>query len=214
MYPRRRPPLANRRVTAGVRLSPAAQEQQSYAAVGNCALRLRVKDEARMLFSRRDVAAPGYAKERDARATMRPALAKEVHALANLGWSAKTHSATSAELETREPFNWWLAYAGSLMLLGVGGLIYAVSWMISSRVRLFLHEEDDGSVTRWGDTQFASWQQLDVADRDADGSSQTTSSPASKGDRVLLGLTALAGATLVNAAVWFFLVLGIIAAVN
>ena len=69
-------------------------------------------------------------------------LAKEVRELANLGLGA-----TTAELETRQPFNWWLAYAGSLMLFGIGGLIYAASWLVSSHVRLFLHENEDGSVT-------------------------------------------------------------------
>ena len=164
-----------------------------------------------MLFSR-DVAAPVYANGRDARAVMRPALAKEVRELANLGWSIKSQSATTAELETRQPFNWWLGYAGSLMLLGVGGLIYAASWLISSQVRLFLHENEDGSVTMGGDTQFLSWQQLDRADPDPGRSSQATNSVRMRADRVLLGVSALVGLMLANAAIWFFLVLGVIAA--
>ena len=164
-----------------------------------------------MLFSRH-AAAPGYVNEWEARAIMRPALAMEVRALGNLGWSIKSQSATTAELETREPFNWWLVYAGSLMLLGVGGLIYAGSWLISSRVRLFLHENEDGSVTMRGDTQFLSWQQLDRADPDAGGPSQLTNSPGMRADRMLLGLSALVGVMLANVAIWFFLALGVIAA--
>ena len=166
-----------------------------------------------MLFSR-DATAPGQLREQDTRAAMRPALAKEVRTLANLGWSVRSQSATTAELETREPFNWWLAYAGSLMLLGIGGLIYAVSWMISPRVRLLLHEEDDGSVTRWGDTHSAAGQQLDMADRDAPGSSQAAESRRWRDDRVLLAVSAFAGVTLAYAAIWFFLVLGVLAAVS
>ncbi len=162
----------------------------------------------------RDAIAPAYAAERTTSAIMRPTLAGEVGALANLGWSIRSQGTATAELETREPFNWWLAYAGSLMLLGIGGFIYAASWLISSRVRLFLHEEDDGSVTRWGDTQYASRQQLDRADRDAIASSRATESQRWRNDRVLLALGAFAGVTMVYAAIWFFLVLGVMAALG
>ena len=172
-----------------------------------------MRDEAHIVLSK-DAIAPAYAAERNTHAIMRPALAGEVGALANLGWSIKSLGTTTAELETREPFNWWLAYASSLMLLGIGGLIYAASWVISSRMRLVLHEEDDGSVTRWGDTQFASRQQFDMSERDASGSSQATESRRLKADRVLLALSAFAGVTLVYAAIWFFLVLGVMAAVG
>lgn len=164
-----------------------------------------------MIFSR-DVAAPPYAEERGARSIMQPTLAKKVRELANLGWSIKSQSATTVELEARQPFNWWLAYAGSLMLLGVGGLIYAASWLLSSRVRLFLHEKEGGSVTMGGDTQFLSRQQLDKADTDEGGSSPATSRPGMRADRILLGLSALVGVMLANAAIWFFLVLGLMAA--
>ena len=158
----------------------------------------------------RDAAGARYANYRDPGVIIRPALAEDVTALANLGWSIKSQSATTAALETREPFNWWLLYAGSLMLLGVGGLIYAASWLISSRVRLFLHENEDGSVTMRGDIRFWSRQQLDRADRDASGSSR----PRLRADRVFLGLSAYAGVMLANAAIWFLLVLGVIAAVG
>ena len=164
-----------------------------------------------MLVSR-DAATPTYAGERDARFIMRQALAKEVGALAESGWSIKSQSATTAELETREPFNWWLVYAGSLMLLGLGGLIYAASWLISSRVRLFLHEREDGSVTMSGDTQFASWQRLDLADPDAGGSLQNGARLTA--NQVFVGLSASLGVMLLNAAIWFFLVLGVLAAVD
>lgn len=166
-----------------------------------------------MMLSK-DAIAPPYAAERDTRAVMRPALAGEVGVLANLGWTIRSQGTTTAELETREPFNWWLAYASSLMLLGIGGLIYAASWLITSRVRLFLHEEEDGSVTRWGDTQFASRQRSEIADGIAGGSWQAPGSQRWRGDRVLLALSALAGVTLVYAAVWFFLVLGVMAALG
>ena len=172
-----------------------------------------MRDEAHIVLSK-DAIAPAYAAERNTRAIMRPALAGEVGALANLGWSIKSQGTTTAELETREPFNWWLAYASSLMLLGIGGLIYAASWLISSRVRLFLHEEADGSVTRWGDTHVAARQQLDMADRDATGSTQATDSRRWKDDRILIALGAFAGVTLVYAVIWFFLVLGVMAAVG
>ena len=162
----------------------------------------------------RDAIAPAHAAEQDARAIMRPALAKEVGALANLGWHIKSQGATTAELETREPFNWWLAYAGSLMLLGVGGLIYAASWLISSRMRLFLHEEEDGSVTRWGDTHFAAGRLVDTTDRDVRGSSRAPSSPMLRDHRAFVALSALVGVMLIYAAVWFFLVLGVMAAVG
>ncbi len=164
-----------------------------------------------MLFSR-DAIAPSYADYRSARAIMRRALAKEVRELANLGWSIKSQGATIAELETRQPFNWWLAYAGSLMLLGVGGLVYATSWLLSSRVRLFLRESEDAAVTIWGDTDFLSWQQLDGADADAGGPPPPADSTGMRADRILLGLSALVGVMLANVAIWFFLVLGVIAA--
>lgn len=164
-----------------------------------------------MLFSR-DAVVPRYADEQAARAIMQPALAKEVRELANLGWSIKSQSATTAELETREPFNWWLAYAGSLMLLGAGGLIYAASWLVFSRVRLFLHDNEEGFVTMAGDTQFLSWQQLDRADTDKGPSSEATNGAGMRADRILLGLSALVGVMLANAAIWFFLVLGVMAA--
>lgn len=187
--------------------------RQSYAGVRRRALRLGMRDEAHIVLSTEAIA-PGRENDQDTRSIMRPALAEEVGALANLGWSIKSQGTTTAELETREPFNWWLAYASSLMLLGIGGLIYVASWLISSRVRVFLHEEDDGSVTRWGDTQFAARQQLDLADQDASGSSPATESRRLKADRELLALSAFAGVTLVYAAVWFFLVLGVMAAVG
>ena len=160
----------------------------------------------------KDAIALPYVADRDTRADMRPTLAGEVGVLANLGWSIKSQGVTTAELETREPFNWWLAYASSLMLLGIGGLIYAASWLLTSRVRLFLHEEEDGSVTRWGDTEFASRQQSGLVDGDAGGPTQAPGSQRRRGDRVLLALSVLAGVTLVYAAVWFFLVLGVMAA--
>ena len=167
----------------------------------------------RLIVLSKDAIAPAYTAERNTRAIMRPALAKEVGELANLGWSIKSQGTTIAELETREQFNWWLAYASSLMLLGIGGLIYAASWLISSRVRLFLHEEEDGSVTRWGDIHFAAGQQFNMAERDAS-SSQPTESWRWRDDRVFLALSAFAGVTLVYAAIWFFLVLGVMAAVG
>ena len=81
---------------------------------------------------------------------MDPALATEVAELTSYGWDVKTQTETTAFLETRRPFNWWILALSILLLLGFGALLYLLFWLIFARAQLFLRVEG-GEVKPSGD---------------------------------------------------------------
>ena len=69
----------------------------------------------------------------------------------NLGWQVRSQTDTTAALEDRSPFG-WLRFALSLVFLwGLGGALYVLFWLLTSREHVFLRLENDGVVAS-GDT--------------------------------------------------------------
>lgn len=143
---------------------------------------------------------------------MRPALAAEVHGFVSLGWRVKSQTATTASLETREAFNWWLFYFSLLVLFGIGGLLYVISWLACSRVHLFLHAQDDGTLTMSGDTQFLARQRQELAALRAPG--EHTPPGETGGLFMFAPLLTLVVVALTTAASWFLLILGFLSLIR
>ena len=74
---------------------------------------------------------------------MNQALAAEVHTLVDMGWTLRSGTDTTAALQTRGPFNWFLFALSMLFFLGVGGLIYLTFWLTTDRADVFLRVADD-----------------------------------------------------------------------
>lgn len=74
---------------------------------------------------------------------MHQALAAEVHTLVDLGWTLRSGTNTTAALQTRGPFNWFLLALSMLLSLGVGGLIYLTFWLTMDRADVFLRLADN-----------------------------------------------------------------------
>ena len=74
---------------------------------------------------------------------MHQALAAEVDTLVDLGWTLRSGTNTTAALQTRGPFNWFLFALSMLLSLGVGGLIYLTFWLTMDRADVFLRLADD-----------------------------------------------------------------------
>lgn len=74
---------------------------------------------------------------------MHQALAAEVHTLVDMGWKLRSGTSTTAALQTRGPFNWFLFALSILFFLGVGGLIYLTFWLTMDRADVFLRVADD-----------------------------------------------------------------------
>ena len=81
---------------------------------------------------------------------MNPKLAAEMDTLVNLGWTIKTQTETTASLETRGPFNWWIFVLCLVIFFGFGVLIYTLYWLIASRSDVFLRADGD-NVSMSGD---------------------------------------------------------------
>ena len=93
---------------------------------------------------------------------MSPPLAQEVDLLVNLGWTLQSQTDTTAALQTRGPFNWWIFAISILLFLGLGGLIYIAFWLLGSRADVFLRVEN-GSVVYAGDSWLVQRHKLDMA---------------------------------------------------
>ncbi len=93
---------------------------------------------------------------------MDAALSTDVGALVHMGWRVQSQTETTAALETRSPFNWFVFALAILLFFGFGGLLYIAYWMIVSREHLFLSVRD-GQVAASGDTWLVEQQQADAA---------------------------------------------------
>ena len=91
---------------------------------------------------------------------MDPALAAEIETLVSLGWSVRTQTDTSASLEVRRPFHWWIFLLSLLLFIGVGAVIYVLYWFITSEADLFVHQ-DEGTLVMSGDTGLLSRQKAE-----------------------------------------------------
>ncbi len=74
---------------------------------------------------------------------MKTELGERVAELVELGWDPQAVTESSAALHTRGPFNWWLFLLVLVVFPVVGGVLYLVFWMATSRVTLFLRQEGD-----------------------------------------------------------------------
>jgi uncharacterized protein with PQ loop repeat len=92
---------------------------------------------------------------------MRPVLAMEVEILSSMGWRVVSQTETTAALETRGPFSWWIFFFALLFFFLFGGLIYIVWWLIFDRHDLFLRVDNDQVVTS-GDVWLVQRQRADL----------------------------------------------------
>jgi hypothetical protein len=89
---------------------------------------------------------------------MQTALAKRIDQLVECGWVPRTTTETTASLEGRRPFNWWLFLLVIVFFPLFGGIVYLIFWMATSSMTVFLHEEGD-RVIEAGDTWLVSYQE-------------------------------------------------------
>ena len=81
---------------------------------------------------------------------MADAVSSRVAELVDLGWEPRTGTETMASLSTQGPFNWWLFVFIIILFPLIGGLLYLVFWLATSRVTVFVYQ-DEGSVKMAGD---------------------------------------------------------------
>lgn len=81
---------------------------------------------------------------------MESALSQRVDKLVEDGWQPVTTTETTATLAGQRPFSWWLFIIVIFVLPLVGGLLYLVFWLATSRATVFLHVEN-GEVLTSGD---------------------------------------------------------------
>ena len=82
---------------------------------------------------------------------METALSQRVHELVECGWEPLTMTETTASLQGRRPFNWWLFLLVWVFFPVFGGVLYLVFYLATSRATVFLHAES-GGVETVGDT--------------------------------------------------------------
>lgn len=137
---------------------------------------------------------------------MHQALAAEVHTLVDMGWTLKSGTDTTAALQTRGPFNWFLFALCILFFLGVGGLIYLTFWLTMDRADVFIRVADD-RVKIAGDDLLV---ERHKADRDR--SRRLARDVKERGFWLAAWPSVLAA--LVNIGLWFLIVWGFIAFVR
>lgn len=81
---------------------------------------------------------------------MSDALAKRIGELTEMGWTLKSHTDTSASLDTRRPFNWWLFLLFVILLFGFGALLYLMFYLLMPKSQVFLVDKN-GTVSATGD---------------------------------------------------------------
>jgi hypothetical protein len=81
---------------------------------------------------------------------MSDALAKRIGELTAMGWTLKSHTDTTAALDMRKPFNWWLFLLFVILLFGFGALLYLMFYLLMPKSQVFLVDKD-GTVTATGD---------------------------------------------------------------
>lgn len=74
---------------------------------------------------------------------MQAALAKRIDELVEYGWEPTTTTETSATLHGRRPFSWWLFLLVVFFLPFMGGVLYLIFWLATSRATVFLHQDGD-----------------------------------------------------------------------
>ena len=82
---------------------------------------------------------------------METALSQRLHELVECGWEPLTTIETTASLVARRPFNWWLFLIVLFFFPLIGGILYLIFYLATSRATVFLHAESDGVATA-GDT--------------------------------------------------------------
>jgi len=81
---------------------------------------------------------------------MEAVLSQRVKQLVSNGWEPVTTTETTASLEGRRPFAWWLFLIVIFLFPLFGGLLYLVFWLATSKATVFLHVEQ-GNVVVAGD---------------------------------------------------------------
>ena len=74
---------------------------------------------------------------------MNTELAQRVHQLVEYGWEPQTTTESTASLAGRRPFSWWLFLIVIFLFPLIGGVLYLVFWLATSRATVFLHQEGD-----------------------------------------------------------------------
>lgn len=77
---------------------------------------------------------------------MEAILSQRVDQLVSNGWEPVTTTETTASLEGRRPFAWWLFLIVIFVFPLFGGLLYLVFWLATSKATVFLHVEQDKIV--------------------------------------------------------------------
>ena len=99
---------------------------------------------------------------------MEALLSQRVAELVSNGWEPVTTTETTASLEGRRPFAWWLFLIVIFLFPLFGGLLYLVFWLATSMATVFLHVEQ-GTIAVAGDEWLIKHQE---AQREAYGEKQ------------------------------------------
>jgi hypothetical protein len=92
---------------------------------------------------------------------MNPALAAQLDVLSSVGWKVVSQTDTTASLETRGPFSWWVFLFCLIFVPLVGSTIYILWWLIFDNHHLFARVENDSVVTS-GDTWLVDRQMVNL----------------------------------------------------
>ncbi len=84
---------------------------------------------------------------------MSDALTARIAELTDMGWELKSHTESTAALQTRAPFNWWAFLLWMLLLWGFGMLLYTMYYLLKPKSQLFLVDKD-GEITTSGDLRY------------------------------------------------------------
>jgi hypothetical protein len=93
---------------------------------------------------------------------MNTELAQRVHQLVEYGWEPQTTTESTASLAGRRPFSWWLFLIVIFVFPLIGGVLYLVFWVATSRATVFLHQEGD-TVGTAGDDWLITLQETESA---------------------------------------------------
>lgn len=74
---------------------------------------------------------------------MQAALAQRIDEFVETGWEPITTTETSASLQGRRPFSWWLFLLVVVFFPLFGGILYLIFWLATSRATVFLHQDGD-----------------------------------------------------------------------
>ena len=77
---------------------------------------------------------------------MQAILTQRVGELVGYGWEPVTTTETTASLIGRRPFAWWLFLIVLFLFPLVGGLLYLIFWLATSKATVFLHVDNDQVV--------------------------------------------------------------------